>query len=113
MFNTIIEKFLYRYMEDYGFKYVHKLPQFITNLNSRRNNSIAMRSNIVNNCHPMSILYSNFLGEYRKPTFKTGNRVRISKYDLRFRKGYKPQFTREVFAIAAIAKKSSNKHNQG
>ena len=29
--------------------------------------------------------------------------MRISKYDLPFRKRYKPQFTREVFDIVAIA----------
>ena len=28
--------------------------------------------------------------------------MRISKYELPFRKGYKPQFTREVFEIVAI-----------
>ena len=43
----------------------------------------------------MSILFSKPLREYKKPTFKTGDRVRISKYDLPFRKGYRPQFTRE------------------
>ena len=36
-------------------------------------------------------------------TFKIGDRVQISKCDLPFRKGYKPQFTREVFEIVAIA----------
>ena len=51
----------------------------------------------------MSILYSRILPEFKKPAFKIGNRVRISKYDLPFRKGYKPQFTREVFGIVAIA----------
>ena len=29
--------------------------------------------------------------------------MRISKYELPFRKGYKPQFTGEVFEIVAIA----------
>ena len=29
--------------------------------------------------------------------------MRISKFDLPFRKGYKPQFPREVFEIVAIA----------
>ena len=53
----------------------------------------------------MSILYSKPLREYKKPTFKTGDGVRISQYDLPFRKGYKPQFTREVFGIVAIATK--------
>ena len=51
----------------------------------------------------MSILYSNALREYKKPTFTTGDRVRISEYDFLFRKGYKPQCTREVFEIVAFA----------
>ena len=29
-----LKNILYRYMEDYGFKYIRKLPQFITTLNS-------------------------------------------------------------------------------
>ena len=51
----------------------------------------------------MSFLYSKSLREFKTPAFKIGYRVRISKYDLPFRKGYKPQFTREVFEIVAIA----------
>ena len=51
----------------------------------------------------MSILYSKRLREIKKPTFKFGDIVRISKYDLPLREGYKPQFTREVFEIVAIA----------
>ena len=38
---------LYRYMEDFGNKYIHKLSQFIVTLNSRRNSSIDMRPNTV------------------------------------------------------------------
>ena len=51
----------------------------------------------------MSNLYSKPLREFKKPTFKIGDRVRISKYDLPFGKCYKPQFAREVFEIVAIA----------
>ena len=94
---------LYRYMEDYGYKYIHKLPQFINTLNSRRNNSIDMRPITVKSCDFMSIVYNKSTREYRKPTFKIGDRVRISKYDLPFRKGYEPLFTREVFENVAIA----------
>ena len=98
-----LKNILYRYMEDYGYKYIHKPPQFITTLNSGRNSLIGMRPNTVKNCEFMSILYSKPLREFKKPAFKIGDRVRISKYDFIFRKGYKPQFTREVFEIVAFA----------
>ena len=98
-----LKKNLYRYMEDFGYKYIHKLPQFYTTLNSRPNSSTGMRPNTVKNCDFMSILYSKPLREYLKPVFKTGGRVRISMYLLAFRKGYKRQFTREVFEVVAIA----------
>ena len=98
-----LKNILYRYMEDFGYKYIHKLPQFSTTLNSRRNSSIDMRPNTVKSCDFISILYSKHLREFKKPTFKVSDRVRISKYDLLFRKGYNPQFTREVFENVGIA----------
>ena len=82
-----LKNILYRYMEDFGYKYIQKLPQFIATLNSRRNSSIDMRPNTVKNCDFKSILYSKPLREFKKPTFKIGDRVRISKYYLPFRKG--------------------------
>ena len=32
-----LNNILYRYMEDNGYKYIHKLTQFVTTLNARRN----------------------------------------------------------------------------
>ena len=64
-----------------------------------------MRPKTVKNCDFMSILHKKPLREFKKPVFKIGDRVRISKYDLPSRKGYKPQFTPEVFEIVAIASK--------
>ena len=58
---------LYRYMEDYGYKYIHKLPHFIETMTSRNNRSIGMKPNDVNNSDFMSILYSKLLREYQKP----------------------------------------------
>ena len=98
-----LKNILYRYMEDNGYKYIHKLTQFVTTLNSRRNCSIDLIPKNVKNSDFLSILYSKPLREFRKPQFKIGDRVRISKYDLPFRKGYKPQFTQEVFEIVAIS----------
>ena len=74
-----LKNILYRYMEDFGYKYIHKLPQFINTLNCRPKSSTAMRPNTVKNCHFMTIPYSKLLREYKKPTFKIGDSVRISK----------------------------------
>ena len=98
-----LKNIISRNMEDYGYEYILKLPQFITTLKSTRNSSIDMRPNTVKNCDFMSFLSNKPLRELKKPTFKIGDRVRISKYDLPFRKDYKPQFTREIFEIVAIA----------
>ena len=68
-----LKNILYHYMEDFGYKYIHKLPQFITTLNSRRNSSIDMRPNTVKNCDFISLLYSKLLREFKKPTFKSGD----------------------------------------
>ena len=92
-------------MEDNGYKYIHKLTQFVTTLNSRRNCSIDLIPKNVKNSDFLSILYRKPLRELRKPKFKVGDRVRTWKYDLLFRKGYKPLFTKEVFEIVAISEK--------
>ena len=92
-----LRNILYRYMEDNGDKYIHKLTQFVITLNSRRNCSIDLIRKNVENSDFLSILYSKPLREFRKPKFKVGGRVRILKNDFPFRKGYKPQFCKRGF----------------
>ena len=96
-----LKNIVYRFLESFAYKYIHKLPQSITTFNSRWNTSIDMTPNTVKNCDFMYVLYSKLLREWKKPTIKTGDRMRISKHDLPFRKGYK--FTREIYEIVAIA----------
>ena len=98
-----LKNILYRYMEDNGQQYIQKLTQFVTTLNSRKNCSTDLIPKNVKNSDFLSILYSQPLREYKKPQFTIGDRVLISKYDLPFKKGYKPQFTKEVFEIVAIS----------
>ena len=97
-----LKNILYRYMEDNGYKYIHELNQFFITLNSRRNCSIGLIPKNVKKSDFSSILYSKPQREFIKPQFKIGDRVRISKYDWPFKKGYKPQFTQEVFGIVEI-----------
>ena len=93
---------LYRYMEDNGYKYIHKMNQFVTTLIYRRNCSTDLIPKKVKNSEVLSILYSKPLREFGKSKFESGDRVRISKYDLPYKKGYKPQFTQKVFEIVEI-----------
>ena len=93
----------YRYMEDNGYKYIHKCSHFVRTLNCKRNCSLDLIPKNVKNSDVLSILYMKSLRELRKPKFKIRERVRIWKYDIPSRKGYKPQFTEEVFEIVAIS----------
>ena len=98
-----LKNLLYRYMQDNGNKYNHRVTKFFRTLNSRRNCSIDLIPKNVKNSDFLSFLYSKPLGEFRKPRFKIGARVRITKYDLPFKFTLKPQFTREVFDIVPIS----------
>ena len=72
---------------------------------SRNNRSLDMKLNHVKNFDFTSILSSKPLRDFKNPKFDVGDSVRISKYDLPFRKGYKPQFTQKNFEIVVIATK--------
>ena len=92
-------------MEYNGHKYIHKLTQFVTTLNFQRNCSIDLIPKNLRNSDFLSFLYSKPPREFRKSKFKVGDRVRISRFDLRFKKGYKPQCTKEGFEIVTISSK--------
>ena len=66
----LMKNILYGYMADYGYKYVHNLPQFVTTLNFRKNCSISLKPKSFENSDFLSIRYSKPLGEYRKPKLK-------------------------------------------
>ena len=50
-----LKNILYRYIEDYGYKYIHKVPQFIATMNSRNNHSVDIKPNRDKNSEFMSI----------------------------------------------------------
>ena len=62
-----------------------------------------MQPRNVENSDIMSVLYSKPIRDFNKPKFQVGYRVRISKQNLPFRKGYKSQFTNEFFKIVSLA----------
>ena len=100
-----LKNILYRYMEGYEYKYIHKYSQLVTTLKSGKNCSIDLSPKNVKTSHLLSFLYSKPLREYKKPKNKTAGRIRISKYDLPFTKCYKPPFTQNVFELIEIPSK--------
>ena len=95
-----IKHIIYRYIEDHGEKLVPKLQQFVSTLNCRKNRLIGKPPRDVKNNGFLSIMYNKLFKNHSKQKFKTGDRVRISKNDIPFRKGYKPQFTDKIFEIS-------------
>ncbi len=61
---------LYRYIEDNGYKYIHKVIQFVTTLNSRKNCSLDLIPKNIRNCDFLSSLHSKPLREFRNPSLK-------------------------------------------
>ena len=62
-----LEDILYRYMQDYGYKHIHKIPHFIVIMNYGNNRSVEMKPNHARNSDFMSLLYSKQLREHKKP----------------------------------------------
>ena len=60
----------------------------------------------IKNSNFLSILYNKPLQEHKTPKFKIGDRVPISKYDMPFSNGCKPQFAQEVFEIVEISSRN-------
>ena len=100
-----VKNILYRYMEDYGYKYIHILLQFIATMNSRNNHSIDMKPIHVKNSDFMSILYSKPLRKYKELKKGLGDRVRISKYDLPSGKVINHNLHKKFLKLAIATKK--------
>ena len=79
------------------------MDSFVNTINTRVNRTIGKSPKNVKNSECLSIFYKNPIFEYKKPRSKIGVKVRISKYDIPFRKDYKSQFTSEIFEIFKIA----------
>ena len=79
--------------------YIDKLDDIINEYNNTYHRTIKMK--------PIDVkdnTYVDFKKEAndRDPKFKVGNRVRISKYKNIFAKGYKPNWSEEIFVIKKV-----------
>jgi len=103
-----LKRILYRFIEErQSYTYLFHLQDFVSTMNSRRNRSTGIAPKDVENSDAIIIHHKQQQHRRKQinkpPKYEVGDHVRIVKYDIKFRKGYKPQFTNEVFIISNIS----------
>ena len=100
-----LKHIIYRCIEDHGKIFVPKMQHYVSTLICRKNHSVG----------------KSFMRN-TQPKFKIGDRVRVSKNNIPFRKKYKPQLTDKSFEFLTkstkkpptyISAKISKKRNSG
>ena len=105
---TIKEKIWKMFSANNNTVYVDKIGKLLKNYNSSFHRSVQMSpiaaSNTKNSNQVFANLYSDEIyKKVKKPKFKIGERVRISKYKRKlFDKGFTPNWTEEIFVINEI-----------
>ena len=77
----------YRYMDDHGYKYIHKLANHVKTLNFRRNCTEEFLPKVVMNSDFLLLRCSKLLQKIEKSECKLEDKNLISKYDSLFGKG--------------------------
>lgn len=97
-----LKNIIYRFLEESeSYRYLPKLQSFVKTLNTRIHKTIRMAPKNVTNGDVFKIIHSK-ISKFSKPKFRVNDYIRVSKKDIPFRKGYKPQFTDEIFKIVKI-----------
>lgn len=113
-FNRTLQSIMYKYMTQYEtLTYHDKLQDFIKTYNSRKHRMIQMtpeEAEMDENQDRLSYENESYQSQFfsykkKRPKFKVGNRVRITKIAGKFFRGYKPRFVEEVFVISKVLTK--------
>ena len=105
---TIKQKMWKMFSANNNTVYFDKIDELLKNYNSSFHRSVQMSpvaaSNIKNSNRVFANLYSGEIyKQVKKPKFRIGDRVRISKYKRKlFDKGFTPNWTEEIFVINEI-----------
>jgi len=108
-FQRTLKNWLFREISAQGsYRWLDLLPKLIKKYNNKIHRSIGMKPNQVNVKNSKTV-YKNLLLsskanklKVKKPKFKVGDSVRISKHKHVFSKSYTPSWTTELFTIIKI-----------
>ena len=88
-------------------KWLDILKDLISSYNDTKHRTIGMKPKTVTEHNEKKLLFSvyknyNVKQAVKKPKFKVGDKVRISKFKHVFEKGYTPNWTTEIFTVNRI-----------
>ena len=102
-----LKNIIYKHLENkWSYHYGNELQSFVQTINSRVNRMTDLAPNKISKRHVpklTSLQAEQTRKLVRKPKYKIGNRVRIAKEDLPFKKSYMQNSTDEVFRVTNIA----------
>lgn len=108
-FNRTIKGYLSRYMTlNNTYRYIDVLEQIVAGYNKRYHRATGYKPIDVNYKNAKSIfkrMYgtpNKWFSSLKKPKFRLGEYVRISRYKGMFEKGYEENYTREIFQIDTV-----------
>lgn len=107
-FNRTLKTRMYRlFTENGNYRWSDMLPGLVKAYNETVHSTIGMKPCQVNKSNERVVLErikknTSPRVSTKKPKFKVGDRVRISKYKMTFAKGYTPNWTNEIFTVKSI-----------
>ena len=109
---TVVERFnrtllnrLHRYLTKSGeTKFINVLPLLVESYNNSYHSTIKMAPSEVNGSNSGELWGALYGGKWSedKSKLKIGDEVRLSKFLKKFKKGYTPNWTEEVFSITKV-----------
>ncbi len=108
-YNRTLQEKMYRYFTASNTqRYIDVLESIVESYNSSIHSTTKYAPRDVDVMNAENVwrkMYKYVQVKKKKPTFKVGDLVRISKAKKTFEKGYKPNWTREVFKVTRVYKK--------
>jgi transposase InsO family protein len=109
-FNRTLQSLIYKYLTHYRTeRYIHVLDKLLATYNNRYHRTIKMTPNNAekpNNQHLVrqahEARYSSLLDHKGTPEYSVGDIVRLKVWKSTFARGYKNQFTDELFKVISI-----------
>lgn len=110
-FNRTLKGMMWKEFSFQGtYKWIHIYQKLVDKYNDTFHRTIQMSPNEVNSSNEKYLLDNiyNKLKVFKRPKFKVGDHVRISKYKHVFEKGYTPNWTTEVFKVKTVKNTNPN-----